>query len=177
MQSEEELLKSIRAGQIELFGEVIKKYGRLVKLITDRMMGNNYNTEDLVQDIFIKVYENLSSFRQDSKLSTWIGKIAHTTCLKAISKNKREFVLLDDSLMNISVNEQKLNGRLDLDLLDQGIMKLPEIQRTIFSLFHQEELTLDEIHSITELPIGTIKSHLHRSRIQLKNYLLKHHKM
>ena len=87
--SELELVRLILKGNIKIFEEIINKYQRLVLSIAVRFTNNQYDREEVCQEIFIKVYQNLSGFNFNSKLSTWIGKIAYNHCINYVNKNSK----------------------------------------------------------------------------------------
>lgn len=179
----EEVLLENRAA----FEKLIRQYGGLVIHIVVPLIKNQSDREDISQDVFLKVYEKLHTFQFRSKLSTWIGNIAYNTSINLLRKKKN--VLLDDIFKSsdendsvvyenfISKNETKspegiLIVKEESKLLEVAVGKLPAIQKTLLLLFHQDELSLDEISGIIEMPINTVKSHLFRARANLKEMLL-----
>ena len=94
MTNDREIIKKINAGDTTAFELIIENYKRLVYNIVFRMVQNTRDVEDLCQDVFVKVYRNLTSFQFQSKLSTWIAKIAHNQCINFLRKQKLN--LLDD---------------------------------------------------------------------------------
>ena len=172
------LIEKVLAGDADAFGTVIKNTERLVAQIVYKMIGNSEDRKDIVQDVYVKAYKSLSSFRSEAKLSTWIARIAYNTCLNYLEKKKLLMV------ENIDFTE-KLAGNTIAFALDQkessiivgaAIEKLPPILKTLITLYHNEDLSYAEIQQITNLPEGTIKSYLFRARKALKENLLQHYK-
>lgn len=172
------LIEKVLAGDADAFGTVIKNTEGLVAQIVYKMIGNKEDRRDIAQDVYLKAYKNLSSFRSEAKLSTWIARIAYNACLNYLEKKK---LLLVD---NIDFTE-KLAGNNTAFALDQkessiivgaAIEKLPPILKTLITLYHNEDLSYAEIQQITNLPEGTIKSYLFRARKALKENLLQHYK-
>ncbi|MDF1545940.1 MAG: sigma-70 family RNA polymerase sigma factor [bacterium] len=173
------LISSVLDGSQSGFRLLVEKYQRLVYHIVSKMVPEAEH-EDLCQDVFLKVYKNLSGFQQQSKLSTWIGRIAHNSCLNYLEKKK--VVLYDD----ITSEEQTIDSvasdhsspeesALASDLgarIRQEIDSLPVKYGTILVLYHLEDMKYDEIGTIMQLPPGTVKSHLFRARKMLKDKLL-----
>jgi len=173
------LVRRILAGETHIFEKLVRNYQRLVSHIVFRMIPNEMDREDICQDVFIKVYQNLSNFRFDSKLSTWIAKIAYNRCVNFLEKKK--IPLFDD----ISEDEKAVERYAGNDpcpdeytqardlkkLLQREIDKLPIQYRTIITLFHLEEMNYAEIGKITGLPDGTVKSYLFRARKALRERL------
>lgn len=180
MTNDRDLIKRIKSGDRDAFYPLIEGYKRLVYHIVYRMMANETDREDLCQDIFIKVYENHATFQHESRLSTWIAKIAYNTCINALRKKKVplyedhaadgesiETCLGASDLPDEVTEEQDLSARLQSE-----ICKLPATFRTILTLFHVEEMSYAEIAAITNLPDGTVKNTLFRARRLLKERLL-----
>ena len=174
------LIDRIKRGDERAFQTLFENHQRLVMHIVCRMISNVTEREDMCQEIFIKVYQNLDCFRYESKLSTWIAKIAYNTCINQIQKKK--ILLYDDhspedmSLENIS-GEQLLPDTFteEKDMvvhLQREIDKLDVRYRTILTLYHLIGMNYSEIGLIMELPDGTVKSHLFRARKILKKQLL-----
>jgi RNA polymerase sigma-70 factor (ECF subfamily) len=184
------LVKAVTRGNANAFKILVHKYEKLVCSIVFKMIEQKEDREDICQDVFLKVYDKLSTFRFQSKLSTWIGNIAFNTSVNFLKKKKA--ILWDDIYradesdnenvlpenthevidMSILPDEVLLNKE-KMQLLNQNILGLPVLQQTILQLFHNEDLSLDEIATIATLPVNTVKSHLFRARNNLKNKLLK----
>lgn len=173
------LVERVLAGDNYAFEKLIKKYQRLVTHIVFRMVPNRADREDLCQDVFLKVYKNLQKFRFDSKLSTWIGRIAYNGCLNYLEKKK--VPLYDDITDETKEFEQSASADPGPDvlaenrnigkLLNEEIEKLPVNYRTIVTLYHLDEMTYNEISDVMGLPEGTVKSYLFRARKLLKEAL------
>ena len=185
--SDKELIDGILKGNIKLFEEIIKNHQRLVFSIVIRFANNYSDREDVCQEIFIKVYQNLNSFKFQSKLSTWIGKVAYNHCINYIQKNSKNINI--DSLENWNSeiqNNSDENFTLNLEntfekketygLVKALIDQLPNLYQTILNLFHTQELSYQEISEVLSLPEGTVKSYLFRSRKLLKEKLLSSYK-
>ena len=176
-----ELLTDVKSGDQAAFEIIINDYRKLVIHIIFRMVKNSADREDLFQDIFIKVYKNIKNFRFQSKLSTWIGKIAYNTCLNHIKKNRSE-TMNEEIVNNISESyfsdseplPDTLTSQKDITtLVHKEIENLNYIYRTVLTLFHLEEMSYEEIANIMNLPQGTVKSYLFRARQELKKNLVR----
>nr|NIM97546.1 sigma-70 family RNA polymerase sigma factor [candidate division Zixibacteria bacterium] len=136
--------------------------------------------EDVCQDVFLKVYEGLGGFKFESKLSTWIAKIAYNTCLNYLEK--KTVPLFDD----LTPEEQSLESfpsrvqgpdRIVEEkeasvLLRSEIDRMPVHYRTILTLYHLDQMSYKEIGETMDLPEGTVKSYLFRARRLLKDRLM-----
>ena len=174
------LIEKSLAGDRNAFKALIEANQRLVMHVVYKMVSNRSDIEDICQDVFVKVYQNLTGFKHDSKLSTWIAKIAYNTTINYLEKKK--VPLFDDlSPEEMTLDHLSGNGTAPDDLSEQGelsgILKdqidhLPVQFRTILTLYHLDEMTYKEIGKIMDLPEGSVKSYLFRARKLLKDSLL-----
>ncbi|MCX6303501.1 MAG: sigma-70 family RNA polymerase sigma factor [Bacteroidetes bacterium] len=184
VQDEKYLVNEVLSGNKRAFVQLIRQYEGLVLHIVTPLIGVNEDREDICQDVFIKVYEKLNTFQFKSKLSTWIGNIAYNSSINYLQKKKN--VLLSnivstenelsfiDSINIETDNPEKISiRREDISQLNQSINILPEFQKTVLLLFYKEEISLDEISKILEIPVNTVKSHLFRARNSLKQLMTK----
>jgi RNA polymerase sigma factor (sigma-70 family) len=174
------LVSRVQAGDRQAFRIFIEKYQRLVAAIVFRMVYNAADREELSQEIFLKIFENIKGFQGAAKISSWIGRIASNTCINHL--RKKRLPLFDDiagpgqTLENVAGNnptQELLNERADSNRnLQREIDRLPAHYRLILTLFHFSEMNYDEIGKALELPAGTVKSHLFRARQKLRERLL-----
>lgn len=192
--TDQQLVKEVLRGNTYAFGTLIKNTEGLVAHIVYKMIFHPEDRKDIAQDVYLKAYKNLPNFKFEAKLSTWIGQITYNTCLNFLEKKK--IVLLQDPIHNDEMGEESLEmintkplSISDNDteilifkeqlseILQAEIEKLSPIYKTLITLFHQAELSYEEIAQITMLPEGTIKNYLFRARKTLKdNLLLKYKK-
>ena len=174
------LVKNTLAGNKKAFESIIEGHQRLVSHIVFRMIQNAADQEDICQDVFLKVYQNLRGFQFESKLSTWIARIAYNTCLSYLEKKR--VPLFDDLTSEEKTIEtvsdcsyrpdQLVEGKETSFVLRSEIEKMPVHYRTILTLYHLDQMSYSEIGETMELPEGTVKSHLFRARRLLKERLL-----
>ncbi len=174
------LVKKTLASNKKAFESIIKRHQRLVSHIVFRMIHNPADQEDVCQDVFLKVYENLGGFKFESKLSTWIARIAYNTCLNYLEKKR--VPLFDDltpeerSLETVPGNSgnpaESVEGKEVSALLRSEIDKMPVHYRTILTLYHLDQMSYKEIGETMELPEGTVKSYLFRARKLLRVRLM-----
>lgn len=186
---EQSLVAAVLRGEKAAFKELVRSHERLVLHIVTPLIKDEHDRADISQDVFLKVYEKLHTFQFRSKLSTWIGNIAYNTSVNFLKKRKT--VLLDDlpgpgdkdeghsfqAILAAAVPspEHFIIRKQDQALLRRAIDDLSPVQKTVLLLFHQDELSLEEISAIAEMPLNTVKSHLFRARRTLKERLI-HHK-
>ena len=168
------LAQRILNGDVNAFGEIIKSTRALVGSIVFKMTANSADGADLIQDVYLKAFKNLKTFKFESRLSTWIARIAYNTCLNFIKKKTPGLPdTIDNSADNTVENANSTEAYLDekelKTILTSEIEKLPLVYKTIINLYHQEQLSYNEIGTIMGLPEGTVKSYLFRARKLLKN--------
>lgn len=167
------LIETILAGNTSAFAELVERYKDLIFTLSIRILKNREEAEEVSQDAFIKIYKSLRSFKGDSKLSTWVYRIAYNCCLDHLKKNKKyitdlsidEFTfnkieVMDNALDNL-INEEKHQ------MIRQCVSKLPEECSAIITLFYFDELSLEEISGITGIQSNTVKVKLFRARKKL----------
>ena len=176
---ERKLIRSIRKGNTRAFSELVNRYKDLVYTLALRMLGNREEAEEVSQDTFIKVFHSLERFKGDSKISTWIYRIAYNACLDRIRLRKNrtfldvgemeDFVFTEmDTALDKMVREER--GRL----VGQCLAKLPSEDAGLLTLFYFEEKSLLEIENILNVPVNSLKVRLFRARKKLAAVLEGH---
>jgi RNA polymerase sigma-70 factor, ECF subfamily len=186
--ADQPLVDKVLRGNTNAFKFIIKNTEGLVAQIIFKMIPNSEDRKDIAQDIYLKTFQKLGSFKFQSKLSTWIGKIAYNTCINHLEKKK--LVLLynnnddnesvDEALEILSNKIDQLNNETEelifkkelSEILKTEIDKLSPVYKILITLYHNEELSYSEIAEITELPEGTVKNYLFRARKTLRDNLL-----
>ncbi len=177
-----QLVADILQGRKGAFEELLRAYKKLVVHIVFRMINNSADREDICQDVFFKIFQNISSFRQEAKLSTWIGRIAYNCCLNYLEKKKT--FLMEDFWQEknwedvegdiISPVESAVWTDLKVKVMTE-MERMPVNYRLALTLFHLDGLGYREIAEVMNLPEGTIKSYLFRARYYLKKKLMHHY--
>lgn len=160
------------------FGALVERYQKLVWHLVFRMVPDTEHTRDLCQEVFLRVHRQLHQFRFDSALGTWIGRIAFSVASRHL---RRRVLALDDEADPTEIVLERDGREFDLaeacadaELLQRmhvAIEALPPIQRVVVVLHYLEEMGIGEIAGITQMPEGTIKSHLFRARLRLRQQL------
>ena len=142
------------------------------------MVIDHEDANDLVQDIFVKIWKNLDKFREESKLYTWIYRIATNECLNFLSKKKRKFLIpVHDVAAELS---SKLDNSANVDgdeiqlLLQKAILTLPDKQRVVCNLKYFDELKSEEIAEITQTSVGALKASYHLAVKKIEKYVHEH---
>lgn len=173
MFNEREAITKILNGDMVAFESLVKQYERLVYVVVSRLVRQPEEVEDICQEVFIKVYNSLFRFGFQSKLSTWIARIAYFTGINYVKKYKREVLInypedLENYHFTTDTPELLLIKKNAAKYIEQLVLQLPEKYRTIITLFHLSEFSIEEIGEITGMPEGTIKNYLFRARKLLK---------
>lgn len=193
IQTDQYLVGKVLGGDTNAFATIIKNTEGLVTQIVFKMISRTEDRKDIAQDIYLKAFKSLSGFRHQSKLSTWIAQISYNTCLTYLEKKK--LVLLDhrddqtepdDDSMELvggksihvlfNQTENDIFHRELKEILKIEIERLSPLHKTLITLYHNEELSYEEIARITQLPEGTVKSYMFRARKSLKDNLLRKYK-
>jgi RNA polymerase sigma-70 factor (ECF subfamily) len=173
--SDNELISQILSGNRNAFTFLVNRYQKLVVHIAGRVIQRQEELEDVCQEVFIKVYQNLGKYRNECKLSTWIAAIAYNTGINYLRKFKKwDEVNPDDSLALRNLSDFGSTSYETADLhryIRDQIELLPVQYRTVLTLFHLEEFSYQEIEQITGMPEGTVKSYLFRAKALLKEKL------
>ncbi|MCX5747568.1 MAG: sigma-70 family RNA polymerase sigma factor [Proteobacteria bacterium] len=185
---ERTLVKRLRDRDERAFRELLALHRDRVFNITYRMLGNRAEAEDVAQEVFITVFKTIESFREQSKFSTWLYRVAVNHCKNRIKylarRHDRDRDELDEtqhgtpSSTNGAIGtptrpapDRALEGAQMEKLLEAAIASLDEEQRVVVVLRDIEDLSIEEICEITGLPDGTVKSRLHRARLVLRKKL------
>jgi RNA polymerase sigma-70 factor, ECF subfamily len=176
-------IKEVRKGDQNAFGEIVELYKDKVFQLCYRMLGNRHEAEDIAQETFIRAYVNINSFNINLKFSTWLYRIATNLCIDRIRKKKPDYYLdaevsgADGLTMysqiaaDTALPEEELESLELQETIQKEISKLPEKYRSVIVLRYIEELSLNEISEILDLPLGTVKTRIHRGREALRQQL------
>ncbi|MBV8205957.1 MAG: sigma-70 family RNA polymerase sigma factor [Acidobacteria bacterium] len=180
------LVRAAKAGNIEAFEQLIRRYDRNVFRIAQHITQNREDAEDVVQDAFLKAFQNLAGFQEQSKFYTWLVRIAVNEALMKLRRRRTgKLVSLDEDVQteddsvprevaDWSPNPEQLYNRAELkEILDKTIQGLPPGFRSVFVLRDVEGLSTEETAEALDLSIPAVKSRLLRARLQLRNRLTK----
>src|SRR5215467_7399767 len=178
------LVHAAKAGDISAFEELVRRYDRNVFRIALHITQNREDAEDVVQDAFLKAYQNLANFQEQSKFYTWLVRIAVNEALMRLRRRRPErMVSLDEDVKteedsmprevaDWSPNPEQQYSQAELkDILTRTIQGLPSSFRTVFVLRDVEGLSTEETAEALDLSIPAVKSRLLRARLQLRDRL------
>ncbi|MEM6361733.1 MAG: sigma-70 family RNA polymerase sigma factor [Bacteroidota bacterium] len=174
---DKELLEKLRNEETRnfAFNQLVRKYQERIYWHIRKMVIDHDDADDIVQDVFVKVYKAIGKFREDAQLFTWIYRIATNECLTFLNKKKRRFFL------PIGDVEAELNNKLDTssDLdgdqiqmkLQKALLKLPAKQRLVFNMKYYDEMKYEEISEITNTSVGALKASYHHAVKKIEDLL------
>lgn len=183
-----ELVQGFREGNYDCFERIVDAHERKIYNLALRMMGNPDDAKDILQDTFLKVYDHIDKFRGDSRLSTWIYRIAMNEALMKIRREKGRMVSIDTfktsdgETRSLDIEDwaqkplDKLLTRELGDEMEGAISRLPEDYRAVFLLRDVEGLSNAEIAKMLKITVPAVKSRLHRARLFLRNELTRYFK-
>lgn len=149
-------------------------YWHIRRIIVDHSLA-----QDVLQDTFIKAYQNFHQFKRDSQLYTWLYRIATNESLQQLNKLKRMQKTDEDAeyyLQNLVADNAGTEAEDIQILLQKAIQSLPEKQKLVFNMRYYEDLPYDEISEILEMSVGTCKTNYHYAKQKLEEYIKQNYK-
>src|SRR5256884_4870327 len=169
------LLERLRAGEPRAFEELVTAYQHRVFGVALRMLGSRAEAEEIAQEVFLRAYRAVADFRGDARLGTWLHGIASRLCLNRLASPDRRVARGDAALADVPASTPDAAAaaeRAELDAaLRAAIAGLPEDRRLGVVLRDVEGVSYEEIAEALALDPGTVRSRLHRARVQLKEKL------
>jgi RNA polymerase sigma-70 factor (ECF subfamily) len=168
------LIKQAAEGDSRAFSHIVRMYSRRITALGMGFFKNVTDTEDFVQDVFIKIFTGLKTFRGESGLATWITRIAYNTAINSITRRKEYASLTAEELIadsSLSPEDEQILS-VSKEALMEAARELPEQYAVCLDLYFFHDLPYKEISTITELPVNTIKSHIFRAKKLLRDKLI-----
>jgi RNA polymerase sigma factor (sigma-70 family) len=157
------------------FNLLVRKYQEKVYYFVRRMVIDHDDADDVVQNIFIKVWNNLGTFREDSKLFTWLYRIAVNESLSFLkSKHLRSYLSLSSpeaSMIKALHDDPFLDGQEIQKRLSEAIIRLPKKQQLVFNMRYYDDLSYDEISEIVGTSVGALKSSYHFAVKKIEDFV------
>ncbi len=185
--SDTSLIARCQRADIAAFNEIVARYKGKIYNYLYRMTGNADDAEDLTQEVFVRMYTNIRSFRAESSLSTWLFRIAGNLCVDAFRRHKKERGLVHSLDAPIGGDEEEgatrdvpdWSNEPDLMLsrkelgshIQAALEKLPPKLRSAVVLHDIEGLAYEEIAQLEQIPLGTVKSRIFNARVSLREHL------
>ena len=174
--AEHELIERCRQGDETAFRELVDQYKGLVFGLTARSVANQARAEELAQDVFLKVHKGLPYFRGESKLSTWIYRIT----INVLSQERPDLAVTsidavdeggDRPRLQPGADDRAFNDLALKDRLDKAIQRLPIPYQVLVNGHYMKGMRYEDLADALNLPMGTVKTHLHRAKRQLRRLL------
>ncbi|NWF50666.1 MAG: sigma-70 family RNA polymerase sigma factor [Ignavibacteriaceae bacterium] len=177
-----EIIESILKGNQSDFSILVDRYKNKAFSLLRKMLKNEFDAEEVLQDCFLKAFNNLNSFRKDSKFSTWFYKIVYNSALTKLSnkrwKTESEMISADEELQIHSDFSYDYTEKADLaEFLSKQIEKLPANYASVIAMFYLDSLSCEEISEVTGNSVNNVKVILHRSRNALRDLIIKNNLM
>lgn len=184
---DEAIIRDILAGHVDAFATLERKYRRIVSFLVRKMIRNELDVQDLVQDTFVKAYAALPSFQFEYPFSRWLYKIASNRCIDHLRRKRFDAVSLDAPLRSGDggdlfmdppdrdpMPDSLLLAKERSLMLREALLTLPEKFRQVIRMRHELELEYAEIAERLKQPLGTVKANLFRARKMLYHKLRRH---
>ena len=171
---DEEIAHLVQNDNIELFGVLIERYEVKIKRYARKFLSDKEDINDVVQEIFIKVYKNIESFDIKRKFSSWLYRIAHNELINALKKKKRKtlpLLNLDVFLPYYYKNEdlgEKIDKKRMQEIIDKCLGDLEFKYQEPIVLYYFEELSYKEISDVMEIPVSTVGIRIKRAKEKIK---------
>jgi RNA polymerase sigma-70 factor (ECF subfamily) len=171
---EHELVERCRQGDESAFEELVNRYKDLVFALIARTAPDRSRAEDLAQDVFLRVHRGLPYFRGEARLSTWIYRIVANVCVHEQSRRPATESLDDERREAHRATSSRDRQFSDLELrdrLEKAIARLPANYRLLIAAHYLEDVRYEDLAEALTLPLGTVKTQIHRAKRQLRRVL------
>jgi RNA polymerase sigma-70 factor (ECF subfamily) len=175
--TDKELLEMFKEGDYKNFAfkHIIKKYQERLYWHIRKIVITHDDTDDILQNTFIKVWKGLDHFREDSKLYTWLYRIATNESLTFLKQKKKRqhipFMDVEHHLMNTLESDEYFNGNQIQLKLQKAILTLPEKQRLVFNMKYFDEMKYEDMSHILDTSVGALKASFHHAVKKIEKYL------
>jgi RNA polymerase sigma factor (sigma-70 family) len=175
-----ELVELFQNGNEKSFNELVARYQEKVYWIARRFVNDHDQADDIVQEVFVKVYNALKDFRRESGVYTWLYRITINVALNTLRKQRiRDFIRIDEFFETAGDENEQPDVIFEKDeqqkLIEEAIAKLPEKQKAVFILRYHEELSYEEISHILKTSIGGLKANYFHAAKKIGEYISRAH--
>jgi RNA polymerase sigma-70 factor (ECF subfamily) len=177
------LVDRFNSGDANAFQELVDRHKKKVYYLAYDITGDHHEAEDVSQEVFVKVFRSLNTFRRDAKMSSWLYKITVNASLDSLRKKPSRPDAPIDILEKVDVGDNALGGRTDLDPerraeslllqrhISQALQKVSPKERSVFVMRHYNDLKIREIAEVLNISVGTVKALLFRAIKKLRKEL------
>jgi RNA polymerase sigma-70 factor (ECF subfamily) len=178
-EEDHELVTGALQGSQRAFREIVERHHSVAYAAARAVLGDGDDVEDAVQNAFLKVFRGLHTFRGTSKLSTWIYRIARNEAINVAKKAAPDVIPVEGVELRVPEEEHpdaRLERRQAGEMLEEALANLDGEQRQAIELRYLGDRSYEEISEIMEIPLGTVKTHIHRGKLMLR-LMLKRRKL
>ena len=171
--SEQELVERCRRGDERAFQELVNRYKDLVFALIARTVAERPRAEELAQEVFLRIHRGLPYFRGESRLSTWIYRIVANVCVQEKQDRAPATEPLDQHVLApaATVRDRQFSDLELRDRIEKAIARLPANYRLLIAGHYLDGVQYEELAEALQLPLGTVKTQLHRAKRQLRHLL------
>ena len=164
------------------FTDIVKKYQEKLYWHIRRMVVNHDDADDVLQNVFLKMWNALDRFREDSRLYTWLYRIATNESLSFLEQQKRKYAALsmDDEESSTAYTASQIRGESNFDMqklewkLQLAIQQLPDKQRVVFNLRYYDEMPYEQMSEVLQTSEGALKASYHHAAKKIEAFMLNH---
>jgi len=167
------LIKSALKGETAAFAQLMSLYKRRIQALGMSFFKNTADTEDFVQEVFIRIYTKLSTFKGNSLFSTWITRIAYNMAVNSVNRRKEYLPIADETILpdpGFSPEEKEIR-RITVEAVRTAVKELPKHYAICLDMYFFYDMSYQEISDTTGFPVNTIKSHIFRAKKILRDKL------
>ena len=178
MKTDLELVELFRHGDVTGYNELVRRYQEKVYWIARRTMGNHEDADDVVQDVFVRVFEKLKHFRGDANFYTWLYRVTVNVSLNALRKKRIKDILPYDELFEETLPADNQTDRAMYEqeyqtILEKAIDKLPAKQKAAFMMRYYDEMTYEDMAKVLHTSVGGLKANYFHALKKIQEYVRK----
>lgn len=174
--SDLELVEDFRRGDIGGFNELVRRYQEKIYWIARRVIGSHEDADDIVQDVFVRIYDALQEFRAESGFYTWLYRVTVNISLNALRKKRlKEFIRFEDVQEELESDDKRSDANvLEREyqvILEKAIERLPAKQKMVFMLRYYEEMPYEEMSKVLNKSVGGLKANYFHAMKKIQEYV------
>ena len=169
--SDQELVRDFQAGKTDAFEALMQRHERAVFNLVYRMMGRMEDAREVTQDAFLSCFRHLRSFRGEAAFATWMHRIAVNACYDALRRRRPAAVSIDERIDAASHDPDPADQAAAAADVQRALLAIPVEFRAVLVLHELQDVPVEEVATALEVPVGTVKSRLHRGRVALARAL------
>jgi RNA polymerase sigma-70 factor (ECF subfamily) len=175
-ENDRDLVAKALQGNQKAFRRIVERHHSTAYAVVRSVLGDSDEVDDVLQNVYIKMYRGLAGFRGESRLSTWIYQIARNEAINAARKRRPGGAPLEEVVLPAGedAGPEAAYGRHELgEHVEAAMAELDESYRMVLELRYMGERSYEEIAETMGLPVGTVKTYIHRGKVQLKRHLVR----